>query len=146
MCLEGNDAIREVRIMYDLYNGNEHHEQSKPPLHPASSADKSTPTYRAVEVTVPYAPKWFSSGIIYPWSHPKILAHGPSESVMTAASTQHHPQYYVEQNIVRPYQSETNKITIKNVVSHKLIRGRPLFVEIDFVPSKFLFNFLLMKT
>ena len=126
--------------MYDLYHGNDR--ESNKPLatqSPALTSDHNSDTkYRAVEVTVPYTPKWYPSGILYPWSHPQVIAHGPSETVISS-STQHHPQYYVENNILRPYHSQANRVTAKNVVSHKLVRGRPLFVEVDFVPSKSLF-------
>lgn len=110
--IEGNGAIREIRIMYDLYE----RDSNRPNRSRAESPSVST------------GPKWHPTGILYPWSHPLVQGVYSSD-----------PGYYAEQNILRKYpQSGNNRV--KSSYTHSLVRGRPLFAEVDFIPSKLNFK------
>ncbi len=101
--------------MYDLY----HRESAANGSYRADGQPHPSPP-------PPVGPKWHPTGILYPWSHPLVQGFGITGD----------PVYYVEQNIVRRYPPGSR---LKSAYTHSLIRGRPLFAEVDFVPSKYIF-------
>ena len=103
--------------MYDLY-----HREAENGSYRADG--QSSPSSPPPPPPPSVGPKWHPTGILYPWSHPLVQGFGIAGD----------PVYYAEQNIVRRYPPGSR---LKSAYTHSLIRGRPLFAEVDFVPSKY---------
>mgnify|MGYP007020274076 CR=1 FL=1 len=156
LLIEGNGAFREVRVMYDLYHNGDDNDPGKvhssPPAVTGGTGGATSISggdYRAYEVNIPIYPPWSSPAHRPPPPHqqhpaavhlsahhsppsqaPSVVVNGPVESI---TGGHYHPQYYLEQGMTRP---AFTRPPIKQVISHHLVRGKPLFVEVDFVPSK----------
>ena len=129
--------------------------QSLSVINTGSGQSDSGGTTERVDHSTDYRNRGYEVNIpLYPWSsrpgsshhqqhhHTAHVQPSGSQAVQqistSIASSSNHPQYNWEQGIARlglP-SSAGSKIKYKNTVAHYLVRGRPLFVEVDFVPSK----------
>lgn len=126
---EGNNAIRTIRILYDQY------ERTEPPnavLNQKQMSHKQLPSSyyfgsaRMVNErrSAPFQDRTYPSSLKHPDS-PELdnqSWHWPDGKSGTTLSSSHHKQ-------------QQQRTTDSPATVHSLVRGRPMFVEVDFVPS-----------
>lgn len=117
---EGNDAIRQIRVLYDL--------------HDTSSMRNSIKKFNT-RMTFDEQRKFFNKpipNVLYPWTTGQRIL----------INHHHHHHNHPEKHFIYNRQSsQPSSLSLamksKDLSIIQLQRGRPMFTEIDFIPSKY---------
>nr|XP_027197147.1 protein bassoon-like [Dermatophagoides pteronyssinus] len=118
--VKGNDAIRQIRVLYDL--------------HDTSSMKNSIKKFNT-RMTFDEQRKFFNKpipNVLYPWT--------TGQRILINHHHHHHHQHpekhfiYNRQSSSQPSSSSSLAMKSKDLSIIQLQRGRPMFTEIDFIP------------